>query len=114
VIHEEGLLELDTRFCNYFIVTQPSLAAVRAGDQLTLDWSHLDLDAPAAAEAHLALSLDGELQWETRVAIPNEPAAYHPSWIASRDYPAASRITLHLHNHGINNWKVLSLSCSRP
>jgi hypothetical protein len=110
VVHEEGVLELDTRLCGYFVVSQPSLFAIVAGDPLVLEWSHLDLDAAEPAEAHLALSIDGELQWETNVAIPNAPSAYDPSWTATRDYPIGSRITLHLHNHGINSWRLHSLS----
>jgi hypothetical protein len=114
VIHEEGVLELDTRLCGYFVVSQPSLFEVAAGDSLLLEWSHLDLDAPEPAEAHLAIAIDGELQWETTVAIPNEPNAYDPSWTASRDFPVGSRVTLHLHNHGINSWRLHSLSRSLP
>jgi hypothetical protein len=114
VLFEDGLLELDTRFCNYFIVSQPSGARVRAGERLTLDWSHTDLDAAAPAEAHFALALDGELQWETIVQVPKDASAYRPSWVVTRDYPAGSRVTLHLHNHGFNNYKVLNLNCSAP
>lgn len=109
VLYEEGVLELDTRLCGYFVVSQPSLFEIQAGDAILLEWSHLDLDAPEPAEAHLAIMIEDELQWETTVAIPNAPNVYHPSWTATRDHPLGSRVTVHLHNHGINSWRLHSL-----
>jgi hypothetical protein len=70
------------------------------------------LDSATPTEGHLALAIDGELQFEATVAIPHEPSVYDPSWTAPRAYPAGSRITLHLHNHGFNSWRLHSLTLS--
>ena len=110
----ENSLEIDTTGCDYLALTQDSLVDVAAGESLEVRLWHADLLAPDAAEAHAAIRLNGVLIWETRLQIPGGsealPAALEiGTWEADADVPAASRVDLHLHNHGQNAYNLIQL-----
>ena len=107
---EYDALEIDTGYCNYLAIEQPALVRVRAGDELVLEILHFDLTAPEPAEAHIALSLAGELQWETELAIPQPANLVSVSVPATRALAEGEPVQLHLHNHGQNTWQLTKLA----
>jgi len=107
---EAGGLEIQTGACNYFFVTQPSLAAIEPGDAIDVLVFHQYLDAPEPAEGHVAILLDDDILWDAHVAIPAEANVLETRVIAERAWPAGTSVGVHLHNHGYNAWTVLDVS----
>ena len=107
---EAGGLEIQTGACNYFFVTQPSLAAIEAGDAIDIVVFHQYLDAPEPAEGHVAILVGDEIVWEAYVEIPSEADVLEARVVAGRDWSAGTPVGVHLHNHGYNAWTVLDVS----
>lgn len=105
---EDDALEVQTGYCNYLVLDQASLAAVRTGDQLELLMLHADLDAAEAGKLHIALLWEDTIAWETTSAIPSSAKVFDLKWTAPADRPLGSRLVLHLHNHGFNSYKFVS------
>lgn len=110
---ELGGLEIQTGTCNYFFATQPSLAAIEAGDAIDVVVFHDRLDAALPAEGHVAILLGdgsaGEVLWESHVEIPTDANVLEARIVSERAWPAGATVGLHLHNHGYNAWTVLSV-----
>jgi hypothetical protein len=109
---EGEALELDTNFCNYAALRQPSLVAVDTCTPLRLDLYHFDLLAPEPAQAHVAMLIDGHVVWEKFIDIPGGPmaykaAVYEEEFISPIAAPVGAEVMLHLHNHGQNTWTLL-------
>ena len=107
---EDGALEVQTGFCNYFEATQQILEPVKAGETIGFVLWHGALTASEPAEAHVAILIDHEIIWETRVAIPRQADIFEGSWVTDRPLDEDTQITLHLHNHGYNTWTFQPLS----
>ena len=106
---ERGALEIDTAQCNYLAIEQPAMHSVRAGDEIAFELLHYDLTAPTPAAAHVALTLDGGVAWQTEIAIPAPANAITVSASATRAISAGAPIGFHLHNHGQNTWLLRAL-----
>jgi hypothetical protein len=106
---EDDKLEIDTNNCNYLALRQPSLVAIEVGQPLGLGFYHFDLVAPALASAHLAILVEGQLLWETTVAIPGDAHVYTEMFESPLSAPAGSEVVFHLHNHGQNTWALQAL-----
>ena len=107
---ETGALELDSGLCNYFTLAAPTLVAVEPGDRIGIRAFHDDLAAGEPAVAHLALFVDGHGIWDQEVSIPSPPTPYSLDVIADFAAPAGSPVALHLHNHGVNNYRLVELT----
>lgn len=101
-----GLFEVDTGACDYLSASQPSLAAVAAGDRLGVLMYHDSLTFWTEAEAHVALALGDDVVWEASIAIPASSEVYSVELEAPADAPAGTPVTFHLHNHGSNTWNL--------
>ncbi|MCH9687747.1 MAG: hypothetical protein K0V04_40330 [Deltaproteobacteria bacterium] len=97
-------LKIDTGWCNFLTIEQPSLVDLRADEVIDLKIHHFRLVADAPAEAWLGLALDGEVIWEHQVPIPSEAGLEKTLIELDRDYPVGTAIQFHLDNHGDNNW----------
>ncbi len=75
---------------------------------------HQRLISPSAAEAHVAVTLGGDIVWDQVFPIPADMEVHVLQWTASSDYPAGSRWVLHLHNHGSNTWLLGPLEMAPP
>ncbi|MCB9795164.1 MAG: hypothetical protein H6741_20875 [Alphaproteobacteria bacterium] len=106
---EEGILEVDTGACPYFVVSQPARVGLRAGDRVEggVVWDTLYAEDPGVA--HLALAVNGEPVWELEVEIPGEPSWAILDEALPVDLPEGADLVWHLHNHGVNQWRFLSL-----
>ena len=111
--NEDGALEVETGYCSYLSLAQPSLADITAGDEVQLVLWHGDLVFEAPAQAHVAVSIDGEIIWEESVDIPAEAGIFDTRVTVPFDAPAGSTVEYHLHNHGYNTWTLLALELER-
>jgi hypothetical protein len=99
-------LEIRTDYCNYAAIvfeTQKDIAASTTLEFLIL---HGGLWAIEDAEAHIAVYLDGELFWEGFPPIPSTSEFFFHEQQIGRDIAKGSELYIHLHNHGVNDWKV--------
>ena len=106
-------LEVDTNFCNYLALAQPSLAAIHAGRGVRLGFYYFDLTAREPASAHLAVLVDGELLYEQAVDIPGDAMVHSLEFEAPFDAPEGATVVFHLHNHGQNTWVLQSLAAEQ-
>ncbi|MBK8233954.1 MAG: hypothetical protein IPK74_00220 [Deltaproteobacteria bacterium] len=77
---EIGLFEVDTGACNYGVFTQPSVAAIDAGDTVTFVLTHDDLLAPEPAVGHVLFTIDGEVAFDLEIEIPRPTTSLQASW----------------------------------
>ena len=105
----DPLLEVDTGICEYVTLAQPSLARVRAGEEVEVVLWHLDLFAAEPAEAHVVIRLGEHTVWEERISVPARANFFSPRWMAPTEVPQGTPVLFHLHNHGVNNWKLLRI-----
>jgi hypothetical protein len=97
--------------CSYVTAVQPSRTDVYEGEYLRARLWHFDLTAPAPAEAHLAVTLDGATDGlEKRIPIPAAGQMISETWRAPRDYPRGTPVYFHAHNHGDNEYLLIELS----
>ena len=108
----------DTFFNDHEFVKTIEIGWTTAQDRIYLDNLHLTLwhgqlrfDEPT--EAHIAISVGGQLLWEKLVEIPNAGGIYDITIPATIDAPAGAPVEFHLHNHGYNTWTLLQLEVER-
>lgn len=113
VVVEEGVLEVLTELCPWATLSQPSRVDVAPGDRLELFAFHGPLSAPEPAEGVMQLRVQDTPLWGVTVPIPSEDGVYIESWEASEGWEAGATLTLHVHNHGANAWRFVSLERTR-
>jgi mono/diheme cytochrome c family protein len=111
--NEDGALEVETGYCDYLSLAQPSKAAIAKGDTLHLVLWHAALAFEKPAQAHVAITIDGRKVWEQTVQIPTDANIFDVRIPADFDAPAGSKVEYHLHNHGYNTWTLLQLEVER-
>ena len=99
-------LEIQTDICNYAVVEWSTQHKVKAGTTLEALVLHTGLWSLEDASAHFALSIDGELFWEEFPPIPSNTEFFFYEAIWPKDIPIGTKVHLHLHNHGANDWKL--------
>ncbi|MFZ9888569.1 MAG: hypothetical protein ACO3JL_13810 [Myxococcota bacterium] len=109
VVVEGSSFEIDTGLCAYGSFVQPSLAPVRTGDVVRIAFFHQALVAAEPAEAHIAFLLDKTVLWEAAIPIPLGATPYDVEITSPSDFAVGTEVRLHLHNHGANTWKLLSI-----
>ena len=110
---QDGTLEVKTGYCNYLSVVQPSKAAINPGDNIHLVVWHGPLRFDEPEEAHVAITIGGKVIWEDTIEIPSEAGIYDISFLSPVTAPVGEKVVLHVHNHGYNNWTLLSLEVQR-
>lgn len=111
---EDGVLEINTNYCNFITLEQKAAVEVRAGEQLHFTMWHLDLYAETKGQAYVILTIDGQTIWETTIPIPYKAEFYEAKWSPKAPIPKDARIVFHLRNHGANTWKIHSLTTGVP
>ncbi|WP_146156304.1 hypothetical protein [Enhygromyxa salina] len=111
---ENDLLEIDTNYCNYLALRQPSLVAIEAGQTVGLGMYHFDLVAPEPALAHVAVYVEGQLLWEDSVEIPGAAKVYLEEIESPFRIGVGDEVVFHLHNHGQNTWVLQELTLVCP
>jgi hypothetical protein len=111
---EFGVFEVDTGLCNYGVFVQPTLTELGAGELVELVFTHDDLLAPEPAQGHVAVAIGGRIVYEVYVEIPKPYGLVQGAWITDMPIPAGTPVVLHLHNHGYNSWRLVSIKASTP
>lgn len=106
---EYDALELDTGTCNYFLLGAPTLTDIHRGDRITVRAFHEDLAALEPAVAHLAVAVGDTVIWDEEIPIPSPATPYTVEMVAEFDAPSGTAAVLHLHNHGINTYRVIDV-----
>lgn len=106
---EEGALEIRTEFCDYLSLSQHALLDLDVGTEMELALSYSDLNFNAPASAHIAVSIGGNILWESEIAIPSERALLKEIITLPFAVARGDSIEIHLHNHGDNAWTIHSL-----
>jgi hypothetical protein len=106
---ESSSLEVDTNFCNYLAVAQPSLRSLEQGQLVHVIFYHFDLVAPEPAVAHVAILIDGQLLWEQDIAIPGDVNVFDEAFASPITAEVGSQVVFHLHNHGPNAYRLQDL-----
>ncbi|MFO0635261.1 MAG: hypothetical protein U0168_20630 [Nannocystaceae bacterium] len=111
---EIGLFEVDTALCNYGVFSQATQDEVYEGDVVEFVLTHDDLVAPEPATGHILFAIAGETALDLQVPIPKAYDIVQGSWTPPAAIAAGTPITLHIHNHGYNNWRVVSIEAHAP
>jgi len=106
--------DIETGRCNYITAVQSTQRAVTIGELLKLRVWHFELTAPAPAEAHVVVMVDGVYLLDTRVAIPAPGGLIQSELRVDRSIASGSPIYFHLHNHGQNSWALVEVSAGPP
>jgi xanthosine utilization system XapX-like protein len=107
---ETSSLEVDTNFCNYLAIAQPSLLALEQGQLVEVIFYHFDLVAPAPpTSAHVAILIDGQMLWEQEIAIPGDADFFVEEFASPISAELGSQVVLHVHNHGQNTYRLQDL-----
>ena len=114
---ESGALEIDTGICNFITLRQQTIAPAERCDELRLVFWHLPLYAgKQGAKAYAAVRLGEKALLDERIDIGPDGViekSFTPRWTLDAPIPAGTDVTLHIHNHGLNTWKLLSLTAHR-
>lgn len=107
---ETSKLEVDTNFCNYLAVEQPSLVPLEQGQLVEVIFYHFDLVAPEPALAHVAILIDDQVVWEQQIEIPGDANVFVEAFPSPISAELGSQVVVHLHNHGQNTWVLQDLT----
>jgi hypothetical protein len=107
---EGDIFEINTDACEYMTAVQTLRRDVQPCDTIQLVISYFPLFAAARAEAHVGLAFGSEVIWERRLPIPSPDDLIIARWRADRAWPAGTPVSFHLHNHGVNDWRLIDLS----
>ncbi|MEZ4236693.1 MAG: hypothetical protein R3F59_11170 [Myxococcota bacterium] len=104
---EGASFEIRTGTCTHGWFQQPSLVDLVPGDVVEVVFWHGTLVADPPAQGHLAILVGDDLLYDKVVEIPGDPNAYTEQVDVDFAADAGVPVTLHLHNHGANDWNVL-------
>lgn len=102
-------LEVQTNYCNYAALGQPSLRALEEGQMVQVIFYHFDLVAPEPTTGHVAILIDGQVLWEQEIAIPGDANVFTEEFESPISAELGSPVVFHLHNHGQNTWALQDL-----
>ncbi len=111
---EGGVLDLDTGRCNYVAIKQPLLIDVQPCDTVQAVLIHEALFDVNPATAHVSILINGEIVFDQQIPIPSPSGLLTPRWQLPAGARAGDEIVLHLHNHGVNTWNLLSVNTVAP
>ncbi len=111
---EFGVFEVDTGLCNYGVFSQLTAVDIGPGDLVESVFTHDDLVAPEPAQGHIALAIGGRIIYEAYVDIPQPYGLLEGQWYPDVLIPAGTPVVFHVHNHGYNSWRVVSIKAKTP
>jgi hypothetical protein len=102
----------DTRLnlCNWITLGQPSLRAIRAGDQVEVRARHAELTAPVSGEARMTFVIGDQIALDYTVLIPSPFFFPSATWTADKGYPAGTQLLWHVDNHGSNEYMLIEVN----
>jgi len=98
--------------CNWITLEQPSLRAIRAGDQVEVRTYHDTLTAPVPGMARMSFVVGDELAFDAQIPInPIDGSDFLSTiWTAPKDYPAGTSLLWHVDNHGRNEYLLIEVN----
>ena len=93
--------------CNWITLEQPSLRAIRAGDEVEIRMRHSQLTAPVPGDARMMFVVGDSVALEYEVLIPSDFQFPSETWVADKDYPAGTQLLFHVDNHGSNEYMLI-------
>lgn len=96
--------------CNWLTLEQPSLRAIRAGDEVEIRMRHSALNAPQPGEARMAFAISDEIALDYEVLIPSNFEFPSVVWTAPKDYPEGTQLLFHVDNHGSNEYMLIEVN----
>jgi hypothetical protein len=111
---EDGVIEVETGICSFLTVTQPLARDLPAGTKLHLIYWHLQLTAASSAFGYFSLTMNDTEIHVNKIPIPSPPKVYDMTLTLKKDFKKGQPIYFHIHNHGSNSWKLLSLDVVCP
>ncbi|MEE2755732.1 MAG: hypothetical protein VYA30_03685 [Myxococcota bacterium] len=109
----ESTLAVDTDDCNFAYMTQPSLSAVRRGENIALRLWNWQLTAPNNATAKLSVEIGSHLLWSEAIDIPNNSSIHALNWTAPECIPEGTPIRFFVSNHGQNEYNFIELTAGK-
>lgn len=111
---ETGLLEFDTNGCGYLTLQQPALVDLRSRAWVVGWIVHDGLWAEEDATSTMGVAVDGAIVWELEKAIPAPSATERVEAELPFAVRAGTPIQIHVHNHGINDYRWLEIEGFTP
>jgi hypothetical protein len=100
--------------CNWITLEQPSLRAIRAGDEVEVRARHAELTAPVSGEARMTFVIGDEIALDYEVLIPSDFKFPSAVWTATKDYPVGTTLLWHVENHGQNEYMLIEVNILDP
>ena len=108
---EDGFFEFESDLCRYGAFSQPALAPIRAGDTIDFLLLHENLvSSEPGSQAHVAIAFGENIVYEALIDIPAEANFLDEQWVSTLDVPEGTPVHFHLHNHGINSYRLAELA----
>lgn len=108
---EDGFFEFESDLCRYGAFSQPALAPIRAGDTIDFLLLHENLvSSKPDSQAHIAIAFGEDIVYEVLIDIPAEADFLDEQWVSTLDVPAGTPVHFHVHNHGINSYRLAELA----
>jgi hypothetical protein len=96
--------------CNWITLEQPSLRAIRPGDQVEVRARHSQLTAPFPGEARMTFVIGDEAALDYTTPIPSDFVFPRATWTAPKNYPAGTPLLWHVDNHGSNEYMLIEVN----
>ena len=113
-LNEEPSFTMDTNQCAYGTVTQPALAAVAAGEMLTIRVWYFSQTKSEPAVADVEVAFGDTPIWMRAVPLPVVSGGLLIDHFAAPSALAAGApIRWHVSNHGTNTWNIVEVSVTR-
>jgi hypothetical protein len=106
-------LEVNTTACNYVTLTQAARLDLQPGDEVALALSHQDLLGDGAI-GFAAVQVGDDEVWSKTVPVTAVAQSHNLTHPVSTSLPKGTPVLFHVHNHGANAWRLLSLERLRP
>lgn len=108
---EDGTFEVQTGACAYAAFEQSAAEPVAEGMQIRVVIAHEALwAAEGEATAHVAVGFGAKLGAEATVAIPSGSGVHELVFDIESRPADEDRLWFHLHNHGFNTWRIVSVT----
>jgi hypothetical protein len=110
LLADEPVFSVDTGFCPYITVSQPTLREVPEGHNIKVRLWHFELSAPQPAMAHAAVVVDDLHVLDEQIPIPSAGGLIVRELRAPHAIALGAPVYFHLHNHGANSWSLVEVS----
>ena len=99
-------LEILTDVCNYAVIGFELLVELPKAQIIDGLVLHSGLFSLEEGGAHFAISIGDELFWSFEESIPSDAEFYYHEAPVAQHHNVGEVVTVHLHNHGANDWKI--------